>query len=123
MIQLIKLWGHTKRPWGYEIRAIFQEEGKKEDINVEMTFPKEPDEKEIAQAVALHTERIEKQLSEIPIVPIKDSYSKEEVQELITAFKVEISAKVASVPEAFKDIVAEVTKPVVKVVEPVEVKK
>ena len=65
MIERIKLWGHTERPCGYEIRAIFREEGKSEDINIEMTFPKKPDEKEIEEAVALHKERILMQISKM----------------------------------------------------------
>ena len=113
MVELTKLWGHTERPWGYEIRAIFREEGKTEDINMEMTFPKEPDEKQIDVRIGLKKEQIEKQLAEIPKEPIKDSFTREEVIEFITAFKAEITAKEISVPVIFKEIVTEVTKLIV----------
>jgi len=41
-----RFWGHTERPWGYEIRVIFKdEEGR--DVNDVLTFEKKPTEKEI----------------------------------------------------------------------------
>jgi signal recognition particle subunit SEC65 len=63
-IELITLWGHTERPWGYEVRAILREVGKTEDINVEMTFPQEPTQQEIDDMVAVKKVQVEAQLAE-----------------------------------------------------------
>ena len=57
-MKLITLWGHTERPWGYEIRAIFRKDGSDTDINECMTFQKKPDEKEISRQLAVIEERL-----------------------------------------------------------------
>jgi len=47
-----RLWGHTERPWGYEIRVIFKdEEGR--DVNDVLTFEKKPTEEEIQKMLDL----------------------------------------------------------------------
>lgn len=36
--KLIKLWGHCERPWGYEVRAIFQDENEGIEYNECLTW-------------------------------------------------------------------------------------
>jgi len=49
-LTLKSVWGHTPRPWGYEVRVDFDDAGV--IYNEVLTFPKEPSAKELDAAVA-----------------------------------------------------------------------
>lgn len=97
MVKLIKLWGHTERPWGYEIRAIFRKDGSDTDINECMTFQKKPDEKEVNRQLAVIEERLLKAEPEVvqeeTIIISKVEYdsllqTKKTYEDSLTAIKV-----------------------------------
>jgi hypothetical protein len=50
-ITLKSIWGHTERPWGFEVRVDFTDDSGAIHNEV-MTFPKEPEQKELDDAVA-----------------------------------------------------------------------
>lgn len=56
-MKLIRIWGQMQRPWGYEIRADYDDDGK--IVNAVFGFDKEPDQKAIDLKVAEEMTRLE----------------------------------------------------------------
>lgn len=56
-VTLQQLWGHTPRPWGYEIRADFTDGSKV--FNEVMHFPAEPQQAQIDSEVSARIARLE----------------------------------------------------------------
>lgn len=91
-MKLIRTWGNIKRPWGFEVRADFDDNGK--IVNSVLGFDKEPDQKEIDLKVAAEKARLE------AIVPVDNSAmvadpKDAEIAELkaeITALKTEVAS-------------------------------
>jgi hypothetical protein len=66
MLLLKSVWGHTPRPWGYEVRVDFEDAtGIHNEV---LTFSKEPSAKELDAAVASRlssvTERVAREVIE-----------------------------------------------------------
>ena len=60
-VQLLTLWGHIQRQWGYEIRADFGDGSRV--FNEVLTFPSEPSQAAVNAAVALSLARVEASLA------------------------------------------------------------
>jgi hypothetical protein len=56
-LKLLSVWGHVSRPWGFEVRADFADEAGAIHNEV-LTFEKEPDEKQLDEAVAALTDTV-----------------------------------------------------------------
>ena len=50
-LTLISVWGHTARPWGYEVRVDFTDDATGAIHNEVLIFPKEPSAKELDDSV------------------------------------------------------------------------
>jgi hypothetical protein len=59
MIILKTLWGHTPRPWGYEIRADFSDDATSRVFNEILGFDAEPGQQEIDDKVSATTDRLQ----------------------------------------------------------------
>lgn len=55
------VWGHTPRPWGYEVRVDFEDAGA--IYNEVMTFKTEPDAKELDDAVLSSKSSVESRIA------------------------------------------------------------
>ena len=88
-MKLIQIWGKVQRPWGFEIRADYDDGGK--IINEVMTFEKEPDEKEIDLKAAEIQKRLEAVKPELPTMAMVDPEKESLKAEIVT-----LKAQVAS---------------------------
>ena len=61
-LSLTSVWGHTPRPWGYEVRVDFTDDASGIHNEV-LTFPKEPSAKELEDAVASLQSVVEKRIA------------------------------------------------------------
>ena len=50
-LTLTSVWGHTARPWGYEVRVDFTDDATGAIHNEVLIFPKEPSAKELDDSV------------------------------------------------------------------------
>ena len=68
-LRLLSVWGHTPRPWGYEVRVDFADEAGAIHNEV-LTFEKEPDAATLNAAVEARqtalTERIAAEVAAVP---------------------------------------------------------
>ncbi len=60
-VTLKSVWGHTVRPWGYEVRVDFEDAGVIH--NEVLTFPKEPDAKGLDDAVLSRKSTVESRIA------------------------------------------------------------
>jgi len=69
MLRLLSVWGHTPRPWGYEVRVDFTDDAGGIH-NETLTFEREPDEKALDAAVAARLSQVEGRIAaETLVVP------------------------------------------------------
>jgi hypothetical protein len=61
------LWGHTDRPWGYEIRCTFTDD-KGVDYCECLTFKAPPTQKELDSRIATTQARVEYAIANPPVV-------------------------------------------------------
>jgi hypothetical protein len=61
-LRLLSVWGHTPRPWGYEVRVDFADEAGAVHNEV-LTFAKKPDEKVLDAAIAALTGTVSARLA------------------------------------------------------------
>ena len=64
-ITLKSVWGHTERPWGYEVRVNFEEAGV--IYNEVATFPQEPTQAVLDARVESLRVRLEEQVHPPPL--------------------------------------------------------
>ena len=89
----LAVWGHTPRPWGYEVRCDFVDDNGR-NWNEVLTWPKEPDEKAIDAAVAA---RLEAVTARVAAEAVEAQRVPEPTPEDLKARVVELEAQVAAV--------------------------
>lgn len=81
-MKLLRTWGHTQRPWGFEVRADFEHEGN--TLFSTMTFDKEPTKEEIDAKVISEQARHQHLIDNPPPDPeIVMLVSEEDLKEII----------------------------------------
>jgi len=89
-MKLIQTWGKVQRPWGFEIRADY-DDGQGKIINEVMNFDKEPEQKQIDLKLAEIQSRLEAVKPELPIMEMVDPEKESLKAEIVT-----LKAQVAS---------------------------
>ena len=106
-MKLIQTWGKVERPWGYEIRADFDNDGV--IINEVMGFDKEPTQDEIDKKVEEIKVRLEAAKPELPMMEMENpevKSLKEQVSQLqaqVSGLQVELV--VAKRVEPIKEVI------------------
>jgi len=103
-MQLLCVWGHTERPWGYEVRADFEHGGAV--YNEVIQFHKQPSTKTIDACVAVRLVELEAR-QQVPKETEKNpadiiaALEDEKVALLLenSALKRQLAAKVSTVTE------------------------
>lgn len=62
MLTVDRIWGHTERPWGYEVRVDYRGGAQGAIINEVVTFPTQPTQAESDAAVEAKRHLIEDRL-------------------------------------------------------------
>ena len=88
-MKLIQTWGKVQRPWGWELRCDWDDQGK--IINEVMNFDKEPDQKQIDLKLAEIQSRLEAVKPELPMAEMVDPEKESLKAEIVT-----LKAQVAS---------------------------
>ena len=77
------IWKKIERPWGYEVRVDFEDDGK--TYNEVLTFFKDPDDKSVDLEIASRMKVVENRIafeaieaSKLPIDPIFDAVDRKE---------------------------------------------
>lgn len=88
-LTLTSVWGHTSRPWGYEVRVDFTDDAT--DIHNEvLTFPKEPGAEELDAAVLSLKEKVESRIAfEVAEKAKPPEPTKEELSAKVVALEAE----------------------------------
>jgi len=116
-MNILNIWGHTKREWGFEIRVDFID-ADGVIYNEVMTFEKDPDEETLNKRIGTLQESIKpiQGLSSEPIdqKDVEISELKEKISQLtveVAAIKEEKEALEVAVAELQADIKVEEVKP------------
>jgi len=100
MLRLLSVWGHTPRPWGYEVRVDFTDDAGGIHNEV-LTFAAEPSVSELDAAVAARLSQVEGRIAaEALAVP-------EPTREELVAKVADLEARVAVVVAERTVLVAE----------------
>ena len=106
-MKLIQTWGRVQRPWGYEIRVDYDDNGN--IINSVLGFEKEPNQAEIDKKVEEIKVRLEAVKPELPMMEMENpevKSLKEQVNQLqaqVSGLQVELA--VAKRVEPIKEVI------------------
>jgi hypothetical protein len=108
-LHLLSVWGHTPRPWGYEVRVDLADEAGRIH-NETLTFEKEPDEKQLDAAIAALTGTVSARLAVEAAAALKP---REATREELAAKVVVLEAEKAALTAERDTLIA--AKPLVEV--------
>lgn len=109
-LTVLAVWGHTPRPWGYEVRVDFVDAAGAIHNEV-LTFAKEPDEKVLDAAVAALTDTVSARLAVEVVEALRaPEPTREELVAKVAVLEAEKAALVAE-----RDTLVAAVKPAVEV--------
>jgi hypothetical protein len=102
-IKLMSAWGHVSRPWGFEVRVDFVDAATGIIYNEVVTFPKEPDEKELDAKVLSIQSSLESRLA---FEALEAAKPKEQTKEDLASIVTALEAKNAALEKEVADLKA-----------------
>lgn len=91
-LKLLNTWGHTERPWGYEVRVDYADDDG-EIYNEVLTFKAEPDAGALTAASDTRLATVERRIADVAAV--EPEQTREELQTRV----VELEAEVATLED------------------------
>jgi len=103
-VKLLSVWGHVERPWGYEVRVDFTDDSGAIHNEV-MTFPKEPEQKELDAKVLSLQAAVEERIALAAAEAAKPPEPTQE--EILTAKVAELEAQVLTLATEKEVLISE----------------
>jgi hypothetical protein len=109
-MKLLRIWGNVKRPWGYEVRADYDQDGR--IINEVLTWPDDPGEAKIVVAVEARRVLLESQYAEAakakPRMELESELATVQAEvNAVMAKKADLEAKLSAITVAESEPIGE----------------